>query len=458
MHLFYPKIRTNSILLLAVILLFFSCEKNIDPAVEKAFGSAPDYAWVFPEEEVRTINITVGKENWEKIQRDMEYRTTRKFGSSTTIPGAIPPAGNGALDAVPGDPIYVEAEVSQENNKWKKVGFRLKGNASLNATWKSGVYKLPFKIQFDEFEDKYTETKNQRFYGFKELSFAPSYGDNTFMKEKLLTDLFRKAGVLACKVAYYKVNIDFGLGQKYCGVYQAIETVEEYLVENQTGIKEGNVYKPESNLQTFLTAQIEKQNNKQTADYTDVKALISALNNPSRVSDRPLWKKELEAIFDVKSFLKYLAVNNTVGNWDSYGQIMHNYFLVNINGVLKWVPYDLNLSFQMKGGLNRTALTMEMKEVGSQWPLIRYIIDDPEYYAIYKAAVKDFIEKQFNPTNMNGYINKHKAILSPHFMESVIEKPPYSYLQNPKNFDKAVTDLEKYINERFVVVSAFVKD
>lgn len=446
-------------LIFAVFLLFLlACEKNTDPTASKAYGKIPDYAWVFPEAEMRSINIQVGQANWDKIQKDMEYRTVRKFGSATTIPGAVPPAGNGSLDAVPGDPIYVEAEISQGNNKWQKVGFRLKGNASLNATWRGGVYKLPFKLQFDEFEDKYSETKNQRFYGFKELSFAPSYGDNTFMKEKLLTDLFRKAGVMACKVAYYKVYIDFGQGQKYCGVYQAIETVEEHMVETQSGVKVGNVYKPESNLQSFITTQIEKQNNKELNDYSDVKAFIAALNNSSRVSDRPLWKKQLEAVFDVKGFLKYLAVNNTVGNWDTYGQVMHNYFLASTDGILHWIPYDLNLSFQMKGGLNRTALTMEMKEVGTQWPLIRYIVDDPEYFAFYKAAVKDFVGKTFTPTAMNEYIRKHKAVLAPSFIASEIEKPPYSYLQNPQSFDNSVSDLEKYINERYATVSVFVKD
>lgn len=148
-------------------------------------------------------------------------------------------------------------------------------------------------------------------------------------------------------------------------------------------------------------------------------------------------------------------MNNTVGNWDNYGQVMHNYFLANTEGVLRWIPYDLNLSFQMKGGLNRTALTLEMKEVSSQWPLIRYLIDDPEYFSFYKAAVKDFIEKYFTPTTMNEYIKKHKTILAPSFIATVIEKPPYSYLQNPQSFDQAVSDLEKYINERYIAASAF---
>ena len=387
----------------------------------------------------------------------MEYRTARKFGSSTTIPGATPPAGNGSLDAVPGDPIYVEASVTQDNFKWEKVGFRLKGNASLSAIWKNGVYKLPFKLQFDEFEDKYPETKNQRFYGFKELAMVPSYGDNSFMKEKLLTNLYRKAGVLACQVAYYKIFIDFGQGKKYCGMYQAIETVEEHLVVTQTGKKVGNVYKPESNLQTFVTSQFEKQNNKEISDYSDIQAFIAALNHSYRIGDRETWKKQLEAVFNVKGFLKYLAVNNTVGNWDSYGQLTHNYFLVNIDGVLQWVPYDLNLSFQMKGGLNRTALTFEMNEVKVQWPLIRYLIDDPEYFAFYKASVKEFVEKTFTPALMTDYLNKHKSVLAPHFTPNEIEKHPYGSIPNSQSFDQSVIDLDKYIKERHAAALNFIK-
>lgn len=443
---------------IAILLMFlFSCDKNIDPNVQKAFGTEPDYAWAFPEEEIRAININIGAENWEKIQRDMESRIARKFGSQTAIPGVTPLQATN-LDAVPGDPIYVSAEVNQSGNVWKKVGFRLKGNASLNSSWRSGIYKLPFKLQFDEFEEEHKEVKNQRFYGFRELSFSPSFGDNTFMKEKLLTSLFRKNGVLACKVANYKVYLDFGQGSKYCGIYQVVEPVVEHLVQNQVNKNVGNVYKPESNFQSFNLALFEKQNNKPLADYNDVKDFVSVLNNPIRLTNKEKWKSDLEALLDVKGFLRYLAVNNTVGNWDGYGQITHNYFLANIEGKLNWIPYDLNLSFQMKGGLSRTALSFELKEVTSQWPLIRYIIDDPDYYAYYKASVKEFINNHFNPTLMSDYLRKHKAILQPNFVGTEIEKPPYSQLQNAQSFTQSVVDLEKYINERYGAATVFVKE
>jgi hypothetical protein len=454
----FDQMTMRNLVIIGISILFiFSCDKNIDPNVQAAFGTNPEYSWVFPEEEIRIIRIKVGAENWEKIQRDMEMRTARKFGSQMAIPGVTPLQATN-LDAVPGDPIYVMADVQQGQTIWKKVGFRLKGNASLSSSWRSGIYKLPFKLQFDEFEDEHKEVKNQRFYGFRELSFSPSFGDNTFMKEKLLTSLFRKNDVLACKVANYRVYVDFGQGSKYCGVYQVIEAVAEHLVQNQTGKIAGNVYKPESSFQNFNLTLFEKQNNKLQADYTDVKQLISILNNPNRLTNRLQWKKNLESIFDVKGFLRYLAVNNTVGNWDGYGQITHNYFLANIDGKLNYIPYDLNLSFQMKGGNNRTALTFDMKEVGNQWPLIRFLIDDPEYYTFYRTAVKNFINTSFNPQILSEYLKKHKAILEPNFIGSEVEKPPYSHLSNSANFSKSITDLGKYINERYSAALVFIKN
>ena len=125
--------------------------------------------------------------------------------------------------------------------------------------------------------------------------------------------------------------------------------------------------------------------------------------------------------------------------------------------MLQWVPYDLNLSFQMKGGLNRTALTFEMNEVKVQWPLIRYLIDNPEYFAFYKASVKEFVEKTFTPALMTDYLNKHKSVLAPHFTPNEIEKHPFGSIPNSQSFDQSVIDLDKYIKERHASALEFIK-
>jgi hypothetical protein len=43
--------------------------------------------------------------------------------------------------------------------------------------WLLGDLRLPFKFDFDQFEDDFPEIKNQRFFGFKQLSLANNHED-----------------------------------------------------------------------------------------------------------------------------------------------------------------------------------------------------------------------------------------------------------------------------------------
>jgi len=114
-------------------------------------------------------------------------------GGNTGLPpngnGGVQPRGNGgggAVDIIKGDPIWVKSTVKFNGKEWKNVGFRLKGNSSLQGAWGSGIYKLPFKLEFDQFEDEIPSVKDQRFYGFKEFSMSPGYSDNSLMKDKIV--------------------------------------------------------------------------------------------------------------------------------------------------------------------------------------------------------------------------------------------------------------------------------
>jgi spore coat protein H len=66
--------------------------------------------------------------------------------------------------------------------------------------------------------------------------------------------------------------------------------------------------------------------------------------------------------FDRDVFLKYLAVNTIIQNWDTYGRMTHNYYLYNNpdNNLLTWIPWDNNEALQnskMGGSLRLTFQT-----------------------------------------------------------------------------------------------------
>lgn len=503
--------KSRIFLLSAIIFVSISCNKldgteTVDPIhagladwTETTHGKTdPDYTTVFPQDKLNTLEITMTAADWAAIRADMTSKTGKDFGVGGNqqgaggqigggVAGGVPPVGGqvgagqvggvmpgggagggGALDIIPGDPIYVPTSLKFNGKEWYKVGFRLKGNSSLSQAWNSGIYKLPFKLQFDEFEDTYPEIKNQRFYGFKEFSMSPGQGDASLMRDKVVSDLFRSAGIPAANTTFCKIYINFGDGLKYCGVYTMVEVIDDTMVKNQFGEDQGNIYKPESTFQTFSQANFEKKNNETEADYSDIQAVITALNATTRTSNPTLWRTNLEKVFNVDHYLKTLAINNTIVNWDAYGAMAHNYYLYTPTATKKvtWIPWDFNLSMtasatggnttqqgQGAGGMGR-GVSLEMTEVATSWPLIRYLADDATYYAKYKSYVKDFNENIFTSAKMNAIFDKNYNLISSSVMQEVA---PYSYLSNTAAFTTAITQLKAHVVTRNQAVASFLK-
>ncbi len=312
---------------------------------EASHGNAsPNYSTVFPQDQVNELEITIGADNWSAIRANMKSLFGYDFGAGGMggPPGAFPTT----------EPDYVQSTIKFKGKTWQHVGFRLKGNSTLTSAWRSGIYKLPFRLNFDKFEDVQPSVKNQKFYGFKDLSFSPGVKDNSLIREKLGSDIFRMAGIPSAQSAFYKVYIDFGAGMKYCGIYCGLELPDDKMIIQQLGEDAGNLYKPESKLTTFVQTEFEKKNNELAGDFGDVSGLVKALQNGSRTTNAAAWRTGLEAVFNVDHFTKYLAINNSIVNWDTYGVMAHNYYLYNHSSKgLMWIPWDNNESFSKSPGI-----------------------------------------------------------------------------------------------------------
>lgn len=407
------------------------------------------------------MEITIGKTNWEAIKVDMVAKNKGTFGVGGGTPGGggVPPAGGGVPPAGGGggvtnfglEPAYVTSSVKFNGKKWENVGFRLKGNSTLSSTWKSGIYKLPFRLKMDEFEDKYLEIKNQRMYGFKDLSFSPGAKDNSLIREKVTSDIFRMAGIPSAQTAFYKIFIDFGEGLKYCGVYTTVEVIDDTMVKNQFGEDKGNIYKPESNFTTFNFAQFEKKNNETEANFSDVQGAVTALNASNRTSDPATWRSNLEKFINMDHFVKWLAINSTLVSWDTYGGIAHNYYLYNHpTKKLMWIPWDNNEALTTQ---ERVKITLV--GIAAAWPLIKFTNEDPVYYAKYKVEVKEFTNNVFTPEKMNTMFDKATNLITPFVNGTEKEVAPYTHLTNSTNFTSALSIMKQHVANRNTVAKAF---
>ena len=426
---------------------------------EASHGNAsPNYSTVFPQDQVNELEITIGADNWSAIRANMKSLFGYDFGAGGMggPPGAFPTT----------EPDYVQSTVKFKGKTWQHVGFRLKGNSTLTSAWRSGIYKLPFRLNFDKFEDVQPSVKNQKFYGFKDLSFSPGVKDNSLIREKLGSDIFRMAGIPSAQSAFYKVYIDFGAGMKYCGIYCGLELPDDKMIIQQLGEDAGNLYKPESKLATFVQTEFEKKNNELAGDFGDVSGLIKALQNTKRSSDAAAWRTGLEAVFNVDHFTKYLAINNSIVNWDTYGVMAHNYYLYNHSGKgLIWIPWDNNESFSKSPGITGitggpsgpgNAISLTMNEVSTAWPLINYIANDAVYFAQYKAHMKAFKNGVFTETEMHAMIDKYYDLITPFVVGINGEQPSYTHLSSASAFTAERSALKTHINNRIALINQFL--
>jgi spore coat protein H len=450
----------------------------------------PNYQIVFPKDKVNQIKITITLEDWNAMQANMTEllgpRGTGQRGGQREAPGIRPDRGGmvpgeipqdggvaprapgipGWIDMIPENPIWVPATIEFNGLTWTNVGVRYKGNSSLRSGWNRGSQKLPLKLDFDEFEDEYPEIENQRFYGFKQLSLSNAFSDSTYMRDAIAADLLAEAGLVAAETAYYEIILDYGEGPVNLGLYVAIEVIDDTVIDRFFGDDSGNIYEgdgPGVSLAEGTFDQIQnsflKENNQQDADWSDIEALYNVLHSAERTSDPGAWRESLESIFDVDGFLEWLAIGAIIQHWDTYGRMSHNFYLYHDpdTDLLNWISWDHNQvlaggGMGGPGGVRAPAaglglnVSLGREEVGQNWPLIRYLLDDPVYHERYIDYLEKTINGAFNPDKLVEKCQKLAELIAPYAAKETGEAA----------FESAVQELIDRINERYQAATAFL--
>jgi spore coat protein CotH len=289
------------------------------------------------------------------------------------------------------------------------------------------------------------------------MIFSNGFKDDSLIRDKVAADIFREAGVPSARGAFVRVYVDYGDGPTYFGIYTMIEDPSDEMLTTQFGDDTGNLYKPEgygATWREFVESDFEKKTNEDEADWSDIIAAIEALNaNPS---DAAQWRSNLEAVFNVDAFLKCLAVNQTIVNWDSYGMMNHNYYVYSDpsdGGRIVWFPWDLNEAMLTEGpGNSSFATSIMLDSVDDEWPVIRYLLDDDVYRERYKAEVQAFLDGAFNVSDVQARISAYHALISPYVIgPEATEASPYTFIRNTQDFSNAVSGnggLNQHIADR----------
>jgi hypothetical protein len=122
---------------------------------------------------------------------------------------------------------------------------------------------------------------------------------------------------------------------------------------------------------------------------------------------------------------------------------------------LHWIPWDHNLSFNGSTAMS-LPLPLDMSSVGDQWPLIRFLIDDPVYEQAYRDHVRDFDAGAFTVADVQKRLNEEHDLIAPYVVGAEGEQPGYTSLASPDAFDAALEELLTHVQSRHDAVSEFL--
>jgi hypothetical protein len=350
----------------------------------------PEYGIAFPQDEVTTIRITIHPDSFNlmiaTLENEHEFPATFIFESSSLT------------DTV------------------SNIGFRLRGNTSLNAAKKS------FKISFNTFN------AGADWQDLEKINLLGTVNDPSLMRTKLAHDLFRKAGVAAARTSYTRLYIN----NEYRGLYINVEHIDEKMASLYfDGQGDGNLYKctypadldyisnnpNDYKFAYWGTRHYELSTNDYLDDYTDLASFISTLNNtpPSNLAC------SLSAKFHVSEYLKIAAIDILLGNWDGYIFNKNNFYLYHdqLTDRIHFIPYDLDNTL----GIDWVGVDWSQRSIyswspqGQDRPLYTRLLQNTAYRNLFNKHIDDLCATYFHPDSLSAQVEHWQNLILPHVQE-----------------------------------------
>jgi spore coat protein CotH len=304
---------------------------------------------------------------------------------------------------------YMQANVIINGKIFYSCGVRFKGESSYE--FYPGK-KKPFRIKFDKF------IKKQDFDGLEDLNLTNNFKDPTMIREKIYLDLMNKHGLPAPRATFAKVYIN----DKYWGLYQANENIDNVFLETRFNEKKGNLFQGDpvanfvylGNDQSKYYMRYGLKNNEEKNDWSDLVRLIKMINDT--ILSEEEYAQRINKLINLEDCLKSWAINNLIGNIDAYNMFYpHNFFIYHDSASTKWqwISLDGNYSFAAWNPImNYPQLTRMSVMIPDSTPyndarplLERTLGSNLIIQRHYLRIVKELFNSDFKPERMNHIID-----------------------------------------------------
>ena len=383
---------------------------------------------------VVALMITALLSVWASVQEEngvaMAYET-RLFDDTRVHTIDITIDDWGALIEEAQEERYVPCTLTIDDEVFRQVGIRAKGNNSLRLTSEYELARYSLKVEFDHY------LPQGNYHGLDKLSLDASFQDNSYLKTMLAFDMMRFMGVPTplCSYAWVRVN-----GEDW-GLFLAVEECEEAFAGRNFGWDHGVLYQPDYRSLNDENADVAlRYIDEQPSSYPNIfdHAKTPMVHSDQRrliESLRQLSQGEVTTAVHTDEVLRYFVVQVFVMNWDSYlGHTGHNYILYEEEGRLWMLPWDYNLAFGtyalgMRDPIrdpnvliNYPIDTPAEGSIMRQRPLYHELMKEDALFAQYHSLFSSFLADYFDSGRFEALLQEKEALIAPY-----VKKDPTAF-------------------------------
>ena len=361
-----------------------------DPTQPDGAEAHPSDAY-FALDRVLDISIEIAVEDWDTLRH--QTRTLEDVFAEIERYGLSRPFAD----------IYTwfGATVTVDGEAHADVGVRKKGFVGSQSDTKPAL-----KLRFDKYTD------GQSLGGVMErMTLNNSVQDRSMVNTCLSYRVFAAAGSPAPRCNFATVSVN----GKDLGLYVHVEEIKAPFLSRHFASAEGNLYEGTvSDFTPTYRGTIEKKTNTDAADWSDIDAVVAALQDPS---DAGL--EALGEIVDLDRFLSFWATEVLVGHWDGYAGDRNNYwFYREPDGRFVFMPWGADGTFHLEDDPNPfDNISNPPPSVLALTAIPNRLYNDGDWRSRYVARLKEILDTAWDEEDLLAAVDEMAAIVQQHALE-----------------------------------------
>lgn len=290
---------------------------------------------------------------------------------------------------------YVKATLTENGKQvFSEVGIKLKGAAGSFR----GIDDRPaLTINIDKFANH--DGLRKSFHALDKFHLNNSVQDNTYLNERICSELFLAAKVPAARVTHARV----WLNNRDLGLYVLKEGFDTTLLKRHFADPKGNLY--DGGFLQEIDVKLEKDTGDGPDDHSDLAALVQACRNP-KPEER--WPQIAERL-NVDQFLTFMALEILTCHWDGYCRNRNNYrvYFDPISKQAHFLPHGMDQMFNDAGA--------SIQDRGGAL-VPQSVLQNPDWYATYRQRIRE-LQPLFSPDKLLKQVDEAAYRLRPVLMK-----------------------------------------